>query len=258
MGRKFVRMSLGGIHDEAEIRGHRRTYIGALPGRIIQSIKTAGSNNPVFMLDEVDKIGMDFRGDPSSALLEVLDPEQNFSFQDNYLEVPFDLSKTLFIATANLLDPIPPPLRDRMEIVQLPGYTEQEKIEIGKRFLIPKQMKNHGLTAKTHRDHRRGDDRARALVHARGRRPNLEREIANVMRKVARQVAEGRKRKTVVDEKKLAEFLGPQRFEYGELEAEDQIGSATGLVVTEVGGDVVAIEVTRMEGKEFHPYRPTR
>src|SRR6186997_252420 len=211
MGRKFVRMSLGGIHDEAEIRGHRRTYIGALPGRIIQSIKTAGSNNPVFMLDEVDKIGMDFRGDPSSALLEVLDPEQNFSFQDNYLEVPFDLSKTLFIATANLLDPIPAPLRDRMEIVHLPGYTEQEKIEIGKRFLIPKQMTNHGLKAK----HIEITDEA--VVR------NLEREIANVMRKVARQVAEGRKRKTVIDAKKLVELLGPQRFEYGELEPEDQI-----------------------------------
>src|SRR4051794_21707042 len=250
MGRKFVRMSLGGIHDEAEIRGHRRTYIGALPGRIVQSIKTAGSNNPVFMLDEVDKIGMDFRGDPSSALLEVLDPEQNNSFQDNYLEVPFDLRKVLFVATANLLDPIPPALRDRMEIVHLPGYTEQEKIEIGKRFLIPKQMHNHGLTAKhvviT-------DEVLVALVQAYTKEAgvrNLERELANVMRKVARSVAEGRKRKTVVDLKKLEDYLGPPRFEYGELEPEDQVGSATGLVVTEVGGDVVAVEVTKMEGKE--------
>ncbi|HEX7430797.1 MAG TPA: endopeptidase La, partial [Candidatus Limnocylindrales bacterium] len=250
MGRKFVRMSLGGIHDEAEIRGHRRTYIGALPGRIVQNIKTAGSNNPVFMLDEVDKIGMDFRGDPSSALLEVLDPEQNNTFQDNYLEVPFDLSKVLFITTANLLDPIPAPLRDRMEVVQLPGYTEQEKIEIGKRFLIPKQMKNHGLTDK----HIAITDDAmvelvRSYTHEAGVR-NLEREIANVMRKVARSVAEGRKRKTSVDLKKLAAFLGPQRYEYGELESEDQTGAATGLVVTEVGGDVIAIEVTLMEGKE--------
>ena len=250
MNRKFVRMSLGGIHDEAEIRGHRRTYIGALPGRIVQNVKTAGSNNPVFMLDEVDKIGMDFRGDPSSALLEVLDPEQNFSFQDNYLEVPFDLSKVLFIATANLMDPIPAPLRDRMEVIQLPGYTEQEKVEIGKRFLIPKQMENHGLKAK----HIVITDEAmielvRSYTKEAGVR-NIEREIANIMRKVARTVAEGRKRKTVVDVKKLNDYLGPARFEYGELEAEDQTGSATGLVVTEVGGDVVAVEVTRMDGKE--------
>jgi ATP-dependent Lon protease len=250
MGRKFVRMSLGGIHDEAEIRGHRRTYIGALPGRIIQSIKTAGTNNPVFMLDEVDKIGMDFRGDPSSALLEVLDPEQNFSFQDNYLEVPFDLRKVLFIATANLLDPIPAPLRDRMEMIQLPGYTQQEKVEIAKRFLVPKQMENHGLKAK-HVEIT--DEVLTELVQAYTKEAgvrNLERELANIMRKVARSVAEGRKRKTVVDLKRLGEFLGPQRFEYGELESEDQIGSATGLVVTEVGGDVVAVEVTKMEGKE--------
>jgi ATP-dependent Lon protease len=250
MGRKFVRMSLGGIHDEAEIRGHRRTYIGALPGRIIQNIKTAGSNNPVFMLDEVDKIGMDFRGDPSSALLEVLDPEQNNTFQDNYLEVPFDLSKVLFIATGNLTDPIPAALRDRMEIIQLPGYTQQEKIEIGKRFLIPKQKENHGLRDK----HIVITDEAMTeLVQAYTKEAgvrNLERELANIMRKVARSVAEGRKRKTIVDRKKLLQFLGPPRWEYGELEAEDQTGAATGLVVTEVGGDVVAVEVTRMEGKE--------
>ncbi len=250
MGRKFVRMSLGGVHDEAEIRGHRRTYIGALPGRVIQSIKTAGTNNPVFMLDEVDKLGMDFRGDPSSALLEVLDPEQNNTFQDNYLEVPFDLTKVLFITTANLLDPIPPPLRDRMEVIGLPGYTQLEKIEIGKRFLLPKQLHNHGLTEK----HIEITDEAfvtlvQAYTHEAGVR-NLERELANVMRKVARRVAEGRKRKTVVDNRKLLEFLGPPRFEYGELEAEDQTGAATGLVVTEVGGDVVAVEVTKMEGRE--------
>jgi ATP-dependent Lon protease len=250
MGRKFVRMSLGGIHDEAEIRGHRRTYIGALPGRIIQNVKTAGTNNPVFMLDEIDKIGMDFRGDPSSALLEVLDPEQNNTFQDNYLEVPFDLSRVLFIATGNLIDPIPAALRDRMEIIQLPGYTQQEKIEIGKRFLIPKQMQNHGLKDK----HIAISDEAMTeLVQAYTKEAgvrNLERELANIMRKVARTVAEGRKRKTVVDRRKLVEFLGPPRWEYGELEAEDQTGAATGLVVTEVGGDVVAVEVTKMEGRE--------
>ena len=250
MGRKFTRMSLGGIHDEAEIRGHRRTYIGALPGRIIQSIKTAGTNNPVFMLDEVDKIGMDFRGDPSSALLEVLDPEQNFSFQDNYLEVPFDLRKVLFVATANLLEPIPAALRDRMEVIALPGYTQQEKVQIARRFLVPKQMENHGLKDK----HVEITDEVltelvQAYTHEAGVR-NLERELASVMRKVARSVAEGRKRKTVVNLKKLEEYLGPPRFEYGELESEDQTGSATGLVVTEVGGDVVAVEVTLMEGKE--------
>src|SRR4029077_20064357 len=235
---------------EAEIRGHRRTYIGALPGRIIQNIKTGGTNNPVFMLDEVDKIGMDFRGDPSSALLEVLDPEQNNSFQDNYLEVPFDLSKVLFIATANLLDPIPAPLRDRMEIVQLPGYTQQEKIEIGKRFLIPKQMEHHGLKPKNIEI---TDEAMVELVQAYTKEAvvrNLEREIANIMRKVARTVAEGRKRKTIVDIKKLELFLGPPRWEYGELEAEDQTGSARGFVVTEVGADVFAVEVTKMEGKE--------
>jgi ATP-dependent Lon protease len=202
------------------------------------------------MLDEVDKIGMDFRGDPSSALLEVLDPEQNNTFQDNYLEVPFDLSKVLFIATGNLMDPIPAALRDRMEIIQLPGYTQQEKAQIGKRFLVAKQMANHGLKP---RHIEITDEAITELVQAYTKEAgvrNLEREIANVMRKVARSVAEGRKRKTIVDKKKLVEFLGPPRWEYGELEPEDQIGSATGLVVTEVGGDIIAIEVTRMEGKE--------
>jgi ATP-dependent Lon protease len=250
MGREFVRMSLGGIHDEAEIRGHRRTYIGALPGRIIQNIKTAGTNNPVFMLDEIDKIGMDFRGDPSSALLEVLDPEQNNTFADNYLEVPFDLSRVLFIATGNLVDPIPMALRDRMEIIQLPGYTQREKAEIGRRFLVPKQMTNHGLKPR----HITVTDEAmttlvQSYTHEAGVR-NLEREIASVMRKVARSVAEGRTARTTISRRKLNELLGPTRFEYGELEPEDQVGAATGLVVTEVGGDVVAVEVTRMEGKE--------
>jgi ATP-dependent Lon protease len=250
MGREFVRMSLGGIHDEAEIRGHRRTYIGALPGRVIQNIKNGGTNNPVFMLDEIDKIGMDFRGDPSSALLEVLDPEQNNTFADNYLEVPFDLSKVLFIATGNLIDPIPPALRDRMEIIQLPGYTQREKAEIGRRFLVPKQMRNHGLKPSNVEI---TDEAMTTLVqsytHEAGVR-NLEREIANIMRKVARTVAEGRRTKTVVNERRLNTLLGPARFEYGELESEDQVGAATGLVVTEVGGDVVSVEVTRMEGKE--------
>jgi ATP-dependent Lon protease len=193
---------------------------------------------------------MDFRGDPSSALLEVLDPEQNNTFQDNYLEVPFDLSRVLFIATGNLLDPIPPALRDRMEVIQLPGYTQQEKIEIGKRFLIPKQLENHGLTEKNITITEEAmTELVQAYTKEAGVR-NLEREIANVMRKTARQVAEGRKRKTVVDVKKLEELLGAPRYEYGELEPEDQTGAATGLVVTEVGGDVISVEVTKMPGKE--------
>jgi ATP-dependent Lon protease len=250
MGRKFVRMSLGGIHDEAEIRGHRRTYIGALPGRVIQNIKTAGSANPVFMLDEIDKVGMDFRGDPSSALLEVLDPEQNYTFQDNYLEVPFDLSKVLFIATANMLDTIPPALRDRMEVIQLPGYTQLERVRIAERFLVPKQLEAHGLK----------DDQLvfeepalvrliQAFTREAGVR-NLEREIANVARKVARRVASDADAKVTVRPEDLEEYLGPARFEYGELEAEDQIGMVTGLVVSDAGGDIVQVEATRMEGKD--------
>jgi ATP-dependent Lon protease len=250
MGRKFQRMSLGGIHDEAEIRGHRRTYIGALPGRVIQNIKTAGSANPVFMLDEIDKVGMDFRGDPSSALLEVLDPEQNNSFQDNYLEVPFDLSKVLFIATANMLDTIPPALRDRMEVIQLPGYTQLERVRIAERFLVPKQLEAHGLSE----DNLRFEEGAlvrliQAFTREAGVR-NLEREIANVARKVARRVASDADTKVVVKPEDLEDYLGPARFEYGELEAEDQVGMVTGLVVSDAGGDIVQVEATRMEGKD--------
>ena len=250
MGRKFVRMSLGGIHDEAEIRGHRRTYIGALPGRVIQSIKTAASANPVFMLDEIDKVGMDFRGDPSSALLEVLDPEQNFSFQDNYLEVPFDLSKVLFIATANMLDTIPPALRDRMEVIQLPGYTQLEKLRIAQKFLMPKQLEAHGLSDKQLVIEEAALVRLiQAFTKEAGVR-NLEREIANLARKVARRVADDSKVKVVVKASELEDYLGPARFDYGELEADDQIGMATGLVVSDAGGDIVQIESTRMEGKD--------
>jgi len=250
MGRKFVRMSLGGIHDEAEIRGHRRTYIGALPGRVIQSIKTAGSRNPVFMLDEIDKVGMDFRGDPSSALLEVLDPEQNNTFQDNYLEVPFDLSKVLFIATANMLDTIPPALRDRMEVIQLPGYTQLEKLRIAQRFLMPKQLENHGLSEKQLQFSEPAMVRLiQAFTKEAGVR-NLEREIANVARKVARRVASDAKAKAIIEPADLEEYLGPARFEYGELEAEDQVGMVTGLVVSDAGGDIVQVEATKMEGKD--------
>ncbi|MEO8510583.1 MAG: endopeptidase La, partial [Chloroflexota bacterium] len=250
MGRKFVRMSLGGIHDEAEIRGHRRTYIGALPGRVIQSIKTAGSANPVFMLDEIDKVGMDFRGDPSSALLEVLDPEQNNTFQDNYLEVPFDLSKVLFIATANMLDTIPAALRDRMEVIQLPGYTQREKLRIAQRFLVPKQIEAHGLKE----DQLVIEESAlvrliQAFTKEAGVR-NIEREIANVARKVARRVADDASAKAVVRADELEDYLGPARFEYGELEAEDQVGMVTGLVVSDAGGDIVQVEATKMEGKD--------
>jgi ATP-dependent Lon protease len=250
MGRKFVRMSLGGIHDEAEIRGHRRTYIGALPGRVIQSIKTAESANPVFMLDEIDKVGMDFRGDPSSALLEVLDPEQNNSFQDNYLEVPFDLSRVLFIATANMVDTIPPALRDRMEIIQLPGYTQLERLRIAQRFLMPKQLENHGLTAEQLEISEEALVRLiQAFTHEAGVR-NMEREIANIARKVARRVAADASVKVVVKPEDLETYLGPARFDYGELDAEDQVGMATGLVVSDAGGDIVQVEATKMDGKD--------
>ncbi|MGH2395257.1 MAG: S16 family serine protease, partial [Candidatus Limnocylindria bacterium] len=229
---------------------HRRTYIGALPGRVIQSIKTAGTSNPVFMLDEIDKVGMDFRGDPSSALLEVLDPEQNFSFQDNYLEVPFDLSKVLFIATANMSDTIPPALRDRMEIIPLPGYTQLEKLRIAQQFLVPKQLENHGLTTKQVVFEEDALVRMiQAFTKEAGVR-NMEREIAGIARKVARKVASNARTKVRVKADDLEEYIGPARFDYGQLDEEDQIGIVTGLVVSDAGGDIVQVEATKMDGKD--------
>ncbi len=250
MGRKFIRMSLGGIRDEAEIRGHRRTYVGALPGRILQNMKTAGEVNPVFMLDEIDKVGADFRGDPSSALLEVLDPEQNNTFSDHYLEVPYDLSKVIFITTANIEDTIIAPLRDRMETIRLPGYTEEEKLHIATGYLVPRQLKQHGLE-----DGRLviGDEVLRELVRRYTREAgvrNLEREIGAICRKVARAIAEGKTEKVEVTLELVAEYLGPQRFDYGLAEEEDQVGAATGVSVSEAGGDVLTVEATVIDGKD--------
>src|SRR5215468_9680108 len=249
LGRKFVRMSLGGVHDEAEIRGHRRTYVGAMPGRIIQSIHQAGTNNPVFMMDEVDKIGADFRGDPSSALLEVLDPEQNHSFRDNYLNVPFDLSNVMFITTANMLDPIQPAFRDRMEIIQLSGYTEEEKLEIAKRHLIPKQIEEHGLKKSNIQF---TDEAIRMLINQYTQEAglrNLEREIASVCRKVARQIASGEKKVRKIHTDNLDQFLGRTKIFQEELLKRGQIGVATGLAWTPVGGDVLFVEATAMKGR---------
>jgi ATP-dependent Lon protease len=249
LGRKFMRMSLGGIRDEAEIRGHRRTYVGALPGRIIQGIKKSGSNNPVFMLDEVDKIGTDFRGDPSSALLEVLDPEQNFSFSDHYLEVPFDLSKVMFIATANMLDPIPPALKDRMEVLELPGYTEEEKLMIAKQFLIPKERFEHGLNEDLISFE---DEALRLLIRSYTRESgvrNLEREVAAVCRAVAKNVAEGDTEKKVVTADSIHGYLGPIKFFSEVAERTKYSGVATGLAWTPTGGDILFIESTKMRGK---------
>ena len=250
MGRKFIRMSLGGIRDEAEIRGHRRTYVGALPGRILQNMKTAGEVNPVFMLDEIDKVGADFRGDPSSALLEVLDPEQNNTFSDHYLEVPYDLSKVIFITTANVEDTIIAPLRDRMEIIRLPGYTEDEKLHIATGFLVPRQLKQHGLE-----DGRLvlGDEVLRELVRRYTREAgvrNLEREIGTMCRKVARAITEGKAEKVEITLEHVSEYLGPQRFDYGLAEEEDQVGAATGVSVSEAGGDVLTVEATVIDGKD--------
>jgi len=249
LGRKFVRMSLGGVHDEAEIRGHRRTYVGAMPGRVIQSIHQAGSNNPVFMMDEVDKIGADFRGDPSSAMLEVLDPEQNHAFRDNYLGVPFDLSNVMFVTTANMLDPIQPAFRDRMEIIQLSGYTEEEKLEIAKRHLIPKQVAEHGLTSKQIEF---TDEGVRAIINQYTQEAglrNLEREIATACRKVARQVASGEKNIRKLHTDNIGKFLGRPRIFPEELLKRDQVGVATGLAWTPVGGDILFIEATAMKGR---------
>jgi len=249
LDRKFVRLSLGGVHDEAEIRGHRRTYVGAMPGRIVQGISQAGSNNPVFMMDEVDKIGMDYRGDPSSALLEVLDPEQNSTFRDNYLNVPFDLSKVLFITTANLLDPIQPAFRDRMEVIELSGYTEEEKLAIAKKHLLPKQFAEHGLKMKQIIF---SDGALRTVISQYTREAglrNLEREIGTVCRKVARKIAEGRKGAFRVGSESLREYLGSPKIHPEELLKKDQVGVATGLAWTPTGGEIMFIEATAMRGK---------
>ena len=249
MGRKFARASLGGVHDEAEIRGHRRTYIGAMPGRILQAIRRAESNDPVFMLDEVDKIGADWRGDPSSALLEVLDPEQNKDFRDNYLDVPFDLSKVMFITTANSLETIPPALRDRMEVLYLSGYTEEEKVQIAERFLIPKQLAAHGL--------RPGEievpeESVRLIIRQYTREAgvrNLEREIASLMRRDVADIASGKKLKAVDGVKKVRAALGKRRFYDDVAERIDRPGIATGLVWTPTGGEIIFVEATLTPGK---------
>lgn len=249
LSRKFVRLSLGGVHDEAEIRGHRRTYIGALPGRIIRTMKDAHAINPVFMLDEIDKLGSDFRGDPASALLEVLDLEQNYAFSDHYLDVPYDLSQVFFITTANLLDPVPYALLDRMEVIDLPGYTEEEKLQIAQQFLIPKQWDANGLA---HGSLRFGNTALQHLIrtytYEAGVR-NLEREIGSLCRKTARRIAEGRSLAHVVTPNLIYKYLGPPRYTYGMAEEEDEIGVATSMVWTSNGGDIMPVEVTLMEGK---------
>lgn len=249
LGREFVRISLGGIRDEAEIRGHRRTYVGALPGRIIQGIKQAGTANPVFMMDEVDKVGADFRGDPSAALLEVLDPEQNTAFSDHYLGVPFDLSEVMFITTANIMDPILSALRDRMEIIEIPGYSQEEKIGIAKRFLIPRQLTEHGITEKQITFSDRALNRIVADYTREAGVRNLEREIANVMRKVVKKIAEGENRLYTIAPTAIPKYLGVPRHHKESEEKKDIIGVATGLAWTEVGGDIIHIEATIMKGK---------
>jgi ATP-dependent Lon protease len=247
LGRKFIRISLGGVRDEAEIRGHRRTYVGAMPGRIIQGMKNAGTNNPVFLLDEIDKMAMDFRGDPASALLEVLDPEQNSTFSDHFIEVPFDLSKVMFVTTANAVHNIPRPLLDRMEMLPIPGYTELEKLKIAERYLLPKQKKDHGLQE----DQLQIDEATlqkviRGYTRESGVR-NLERQIAGLCRKVAREIVSGKTQVTINDSQ-LHDYLGSEKFRHHQAEMTDQIGSVTGLAWTEVGGDTLVIEVTVVPG----------
>lgn len=249
-GREYTRLSLGGVRDEAEIRGHRRTYIGALPGKIIQRLKKVGVNNPVFCLDEVDKMSMDFRGDPSAALLEVLDPEQNFSFNDHYLDVDYDLSDILFITTANTLPEIPLPLQDRMEIIRLPGYTEYEKYNIAKGFLIPKQTEANGVADKNVKF---SQNSVHTIIQRYTREAgvrNLEREIASICRKIAKEVLKAKdKDHFKVSSKSVATYLGPPRFRQGQIEEEDQVGLVTGLAWTQVGGELLCVETAIMPGK---------
>lgn len=249
LGRNFVRMSLGGVRDEAEIRGHRRTYVGAMPGRIIQGMRKAGSKNPVFLLDEIDKMASDFRGDPSSAMLEVLDPEQNNSFSDHFIEEPYDLSKVMFVITANNIGAIPAPLMDRMEIIHIPGYTEVEKLEIAKEYLLPKQVKDHGLTKGKLQVK---EDAILKVVRYYTREAgvrNLERQMATICRKAAKIIVSGEKKRVIVTENTIEDFLGKPRFRYGKAELEDQVGAATGLAYTTAGGDTLTIEVSLSPGK---------
>ncbi|MEE9501073.1 MAG: endopeptidase La [Candidatus Aminicenantaceae bacterium] len=249
LGRKFIRISLGGVRDEAEIRGHRRTYVGAMPGRIVQGLRRCGSNNPVFMMDEVDKIGADFRGDPSSALLEVLDPEQNFSFRDHYLGVPYDLSQVMFITTANLLDPIQPAFRDRMETLHLPGYTEEEKLQIALRHLVPKQIKENALDEKLISFTRGAVQKIISLYTREAGVRNLEREIASICRKIARKVAEGKKSLTKITSQNCEKYLGPPKIFRDQLQKENRVGVAIGVAWTAAGGELLFVEATKMKGK---------